>query len=104
MDILFVSSFSSDEYSAHTHNLPLLKKGFDKLGLRSNVFYLGDHFFKTPRLLQPLNIPSLLKLIRDYEVVFGWGADSSYVLGLAKILANFKIIFCVRGVHVEESY
>jgi len=95
-------SSPSSSYDACAHNLSLLKDGLEEFGVQTDIFYLGDSLFKRPHLIQPLNIPFFLDLMRNHEITIGWDTSASYVAGIANTLVNSRIVFCVRGIPIEQ--
>jgi glycosyltransferase involved in cell wall biosynthesis len=102
LKVLFVADTSSDDDCSYVRRLLVLKEGLDKFGVYTDILYLGNYFLSTPKLLMPLNIPHFLKIVKNYEIVHAAGL-STYVVGIAKPLGNFKIICDVHS-SSEESW
>lgn len=101
MNVLFVSSKSLHDDS-YTHRILQLKAGLEKFGVRTNILCLGNYPFNTPSILQPLNIPSILRLMKGYEIIHGGSTVASYVIGLAKSLIKSKIVYDIHGDPLDE--
>ncbi len=57
-----------------------------QLGADTSLLFLGDLSIHSPILLHPLNIPFILRYLRQFDVVIAEAAGSAYVLALAKPL------------------
>jgi len=101
MKILFVSAFSSSDLGAYNQRLLNLKEGLHQCGIVTEMLYLGDYFFRSPILIEALDIPMIRKELEGYDAIHG-GADSAcYVLGLVKNLQSFTLIHDVHGCNEE---
>jgi glycosyltransferase involved in cell wall biosynthesis len=102
MKILFVSAFASSDLSSYRQRLLNLKEGLQRCGVVADMLYLGDYFFRSPILIEALNIPIIRRELEGYDAVHG-GQAASYVLGLVKKLQNFMLIHDVHGC-IEEFH
>ena len=62
------------------------------------VLFLKDLLFHSPALLQVLNIPFILRYLRQFDVIIAEAAGSAYVLALAKPLLRTDTLL-VYDVH-----
>jgi glycosyltransferase involved in cell wall biosynthesis len=102
MKILIVSAASSNANSSYNQRLLNLKKGLRQNGIAADMLCLGDYFFKSPLLMEALNIPMIKKEIDVYDAIHGGGFAASYTMGLVKYSKRLKIILDVHGC-IEES-
>jgi glycosyltransferase involved in cell wall biosynthesis len=65
------------------------------------MLYLGDYFFRSPILLEALDIPMISKELENYDAIHGGADPACYVLGLMKNLRSFTLIYDIHGC-VEE--
>lgn len=100
-NVLFAAENSSKDDCSAIQRLRVLKEGLTRLGVQTGLLYLGDHGLSSPHVLLPINTPLFLQTVRRYDFVHSAGL-SSYVMGVAKPLANFKLICDVHG-SLEES-
>lgn len=103
MKILVVSSAASNEPSSYNQRLLNLKEGLKQNGVVTEMLYLGDYFFRSPVLIEALDIPRMRKEIDGYDAVHGGGFVASYVLGLLKKMQRFTLITDVHGC-IEEFH
>ncbi len=102
MKILVVSTTTSNELGSYNQRLLNLKEGLNQNGVATEMLYLGDYFFRSPVLIDALNIPWMRKEIDGYDAVHGGSFSASYVLGLLKKMRRFNLITDVHGC-IEES-
>lgn len=100
-NVLFVADTSSNDDCSAVQRLRVLKMGLEKFGVQTELLYLGNYRISHPRVFLPINTPLFLKKLRSYHFVHAAGL-SSYVMGLAKPLANFKLVSDIHG-SIEES-
>jgi glycosyltransferase involved in cell wall biosynthesis len=103
MKILVVSPGASNDPHAYNQRLLNLKEGLKQNGVVTGMLYLGDYFFKSPLLVEALDIPSIRKEIDGYDAVHGGGFSASYSLGLLKKMQRFTLINDVHGC-IEEFH
>ena len=103
MKILFVSAFSPGNVRAYAYHQRLLnlKHGLQQCGVATEMLYIGDYFFRSPILIEALDIPMIRKELGGYDAIHGGASAACYVLGLVKNLQNFTLIHDVHGC-VEE--
>ena len=94
--VLFtVDSTALDECSA-IQRFRVLNEGLQKLGVKTEIIYLGDYPIGSPRLFLAGNLPFFLKKAREYQFVHSAGL-SVIAMGIAKTFGNYKIIYDVQG-------
>lgn len=101
MKVLIVSAVSRNEHSAYNQRLLNLKEGLKQNGITAEMLFLGDYFFKSPFLIEALDIPMIRKRIDGYDAIHGGAFAACYVLGLMKNLQRFPLILDVHGC-IEE--
>ena len=103
INALIVTTWSSKIHNADTYLLHLLNKGLKSLNVNSNILYVGDYLFRTPKIFQLFNTPLFLKEFNKYDIIIGWGLDGSYIFTLSKYLLNTNTICRVVGILYEEA-
>lgn len=103
LNVLFVLDCPSDLDTAYTHRILRLKEGVEKFGVQTKVLYLGDLLFSKPKLMMPLNIPLISKLLKGYDLIHAGDTAASYVVGVVKSFTDSKIVYDVHGNSVAES-
>ena len=99
MRILFVSLQSKNTTSnAYNQRIFNNERHCRQLGADTSLLFLGDLLFHSPVLLQPLNIPFILRYLRQFDVVIAEAAGSAYFLALAKPLLRTDTLL-VYDVH-----
>jgi glycosyltransferase involved in cell wall biosynthesis len=87
MRILFVALQSKNATSnAYNQRIFNNERHCRQLGAETSILFMGDLLFHSPVLLQPLNIPFILRYIRKFDVVIAEAAGPAYLLALAKHL------------------
>jgi glycosyltransferase involved in cell wall biosynthesis len=87
MRILFVTLQSKDAASdAYTQRIFNNERYCRNLGADTSLLFLGDLLFHSPVLLQPLNIPFILRYLRQFDIVIAEAAGPAYLLALARPL------------------
>jgi glycosyltransferase involved in cell wall biosynthesis len=71
------------------------------LGANTSLLFLGDLPIHSPVLLQPLNIPFILRYLRQFDVVIAEAAGPAYVLALVKHLLR-RSTLSVYDVHNDS--
>ena len=106
MRILFVSSKKSTISDAYNGRVRSLERHCKQLGTETSCLFLGDLFFKTPLMIQILNIPFILRYLRQFDVVIAEGNGSAYVLALAKFLfgVNTLLVYDEHNDILAESH
>jgi glycosyltransferase involved in cell wall biosynthesis len=99
MRILFVALQSrntpSNSYNQRIFNN---EKHCRKLGADTSLLFLWDLLFPSPALLQVLNIPFVLRYLRQFDVIIAEAAGSAYFVALAKPLLRNDVVL-VYDVH-----
>jgi len=103
-DMLILASWSSKDKNADTYLIYLLNKGLNNFKINTKLILVGDYIFKKPRLIQPLNIPFIVKELKKHNIILGWGLESSYILTFAKPFIKGKTIYRIVGLPYEEAY
>jgi glycosyltransferase involved in cell wall biosynthesis len=99
MRILFVSYESKNATSNPYNNRVFNIEGHCRqLGADTSRLFLGDLFFNYPFHIQPLNIPFILRYLRQFDVVIAEANGPAYVLALAKPLLRIDTLV-VYDVH-----
>ena len=100
--LLIVSDTTSKSNNAYNQRLVNFKEGLNQNGVVADMLFLGDYPFKSPLLIDALDIPFIRKKIVDYATVDGGGFAASYVIGLMKKIKKITLIQDVHGC-IEES-
>ena len=107
MRILFVSSFSDESSisSAYSHRIFNIERHCRQAGADTRRLFLGDLFFSSPVLIQPLNIPFILKYLRKFDVVHAGGAGAAFFFAIATPLIgrNTTVVYDVHSDALTES-
>jgi len=106
MRILFVSSWTPKNAPAYESRIVNIEKYCRKLGADTSRLFLWKLFFGSPVIVQPLNIPFILRFLRQFDVVIAEGNGSAYVLALTKPLlrSNTLLIYDMHNDALAESY
>lgn len=109
MKVLFVSSLSSyysNENSSYMQRLTFLKEGLEKLGVETDIIYLGDYLFGKPAIFSPIVVYKLKNKMENYDFVHAGGAGSAYAISVIKKIFKPKInlIYDIHGDTVGENY
>lgn len=102
MKIVFISEQSSTSKSAYNHRLSVLKVGVGKLGAKADIVYLGDYFFKHPRIIQILNLPFLVRKLRQYDFIHAGNPSCACFSAVFKIFNKTTVIYDVHGDVISE--
>lgn len=100
--------FLSNEYavgksdSAYTHRLVQLKSALDRQDFQTRFVALRDLPFSRPILAQPLNLPWLRQIAKDYDVIHA-GGDAGYTAAFLQPFTHATIIHDVHGDSVSEA-
>jgi glycosyltransferase involved in cell wall biosynthesis len=99
MRILFVALENRNTPSnAYNQRIFNNEKNCRKLGADTSLLFLRDLLFHSPALLQALNIPFILRYLRQFDVIIAEAAGSAYFVALAKpLLRNSSVL--VYDVH-----
>ena len=107
MKVLFVCSFKSTSVgrSSYPHRIVQIEKFCRELGANTSLLFLGDLFFSTPVLIQPLSLPFVLRFIREFDVIHAGGSGSAYFFAWAKPLLkrDTLVVYDVHGDTFTES-
>lgn len=103
MKILFVSYTGSKNNISYNRRLLNLKEGLEKNGVVSEMLYLGDYFFKSPTLIEALNIPMIMKKVDGYDAIHAGTSSACFVMGILKKLRNLRLIYDIHG-SAEEFF
>ncbi len=110
MRILFVSSSKSGASSrlreyAYVHRTLQLEQHCRELGAATSLMFLGDLIFSSPVLIQPLNIPFVLRYLKRFDVINAEGNGAAYFLAWAKPLIgrNVLAVYDVHSDVISES-
>jgi glycosyltransferase involved in cell wall biosynthesis len=105
MRILFVSSWTPKKAPAYESRIINIEKHCKKLGADTSRLFLWKLFFGSPVLIQPLNIPFVLRSLRQFDVIIAEGNGSAYVLALTKTLLrnNTLLIYDMHNDALAES-
>ena len=88
MRILFVSSWTPKNAPAYESRIINIEKHCRKLGADTSRLFLWKLFFGSPVLVQPFNIPFILRYLRQFDVIIAEGNGSAYVFALTKTPAS----------------
>ena len=77
-----------------------------QLGADTSLLFLKDLLFRSPALLQLLNIPFILGYMRQFDVVIAEAAGPAYLLALAKPLlrTDTRVVYDVRNDALAECH
>ncbi len=106
MRILFVSSWTPKNAPAYESRIINIEKHCRKLGADTSRLLLWKLAFGSPVLIQPLNIPFILRYLRQFDVIIAEGNGSAYVLALTKTLlrGHTLLIYDMHNDALAESY
>ena len=84
--MLFVcySKSNTIDSSAYIRRVLQLEAHCRKLGANTSVLFLGDLFFSSPVLIQPLNLPFILRYLKGFDVISAEGHGPAYFFALAR--------------------
>ncbi len=102
MRMLFVcySKSNTTESSAYNRRVLQLEAHCRKLGANTSVLFLGDLFFSSPVLIQPLNLPFILRYLKGFDVISAEGHGPAYFFALARLVIG-KTPLVVYDVHSD---
>jgi glycosyltransferase involved in cell wall biosynthesis len=106
MKILFLFSSSSQKSkhstrsNAYCHRILNIEQHCRRLGAETDTLFLKDLFFKSPLLIQTLNLPSVLRYLRSFDVVHAGGPGAAFFCALATRLIGHNTIV-VYDVHSD---
>lgn len=105
MRMLFVLSSKSMTSDASTHRILNIERHCRKLGADTSLLYLGDFFFSSPVLIQPLSLPSIFPRLKGFDVVHAGGFGAAYFLVVAKPLIgrNTLAVYDIHSDILTES-
>jgi len=91
---------------AAAHRVIQLEKQARKLGVETSLLFLGDCSFGSPTVIQPLNIPFILKHVRDFDVIHAGASGPACVMGIMKPLmkSGTLIVYDVHGDVMAETH
>jgi glycosyltransferase involved in cell wall biosynthesis len=102
MRILFVALQNKNTTSnAYNQRIFNNERHCRKLGADTSVLFLRDLLFRSPALLQVLNIPFILRYLRRFDVIIAEAAGSAYFVALAKPLLRTDTLL-VYDVHNDS--
>jgi len=107
MKILFV--FSSSQRSkgkdAYNHRILNIEQHCRRLGAETDKLFLKDLLFKSPLLIQLLNLPFVLRYLRSFNVVHAGGTGAAFFCAIAKRLIghNTIVVYDVHSDTITES-
>jgi len=108
MKVLFLCSAKSKYINrSYPHRIVQLEKQCRRLGVQTKLLFLGDFFFGSPTLIQPLNFRSMIKQINDnYDVIHAGGSGATYVIALLRHVIGSKpiVLYDVHGDVIAESH
>ena len=86
MKMLFVcySKSSSVDSSAYNRRILQIEAHCRKLGAITSVLFLGDLFFSSPVLIQPLNLLFILRYLKSFDVISAEGHGPAYFFALTR--------------------
>jgi glycosyltransferase involved in cell wall biosynthesis len=104
--MLFVSSQKSTNTNAYYHRIFNLEKHIRNLGVSTSRLFLRDLFFDSPVRIQILNIPFILRYLRQFDVIHAGGNDSAFFFAVASrfLRKNTIIIYDVHADILTESH
>jgi glycosyltransferase involved in cell wall biosynthesis len=104
--MLFVSHQSKNASSnAYNQRIFNNEKHCNQLGAQTSILFLGDQFFRSPVLIQPLNVPFILRSIRQFDVIIAEANGPAAVLAFSKYLLrhNTIVIYDVHNDAFSEA-
>jgi glycosyltransferase involved in cell wall biosynthesis len=106
MKLLFVGYSKSKDKHAYNHRIRQIEQHCKKQGADTSILFLGDLIFRSPILIQPLNLPFVINYLRRFDVISGEGHAPAYFLALIKIFLRRKtiVIYDVHSDNITESY
>ena len=106
MRILFVSFEKSSMSNAYNHRIFNLERHCRQAGAETSKLFLGDLFFGSPVLIQPLNIPFILKYLRKFDVIHAGGSGAAFFFALVSPLLgnNTKVVYDVHSDVLTEVH
>ncbi len=99
--ILFLYRANSQDNSAYSHRLKMLKNGLEQLGVKTGIFYLGDRKV-TSHTMFPVYLPSLVPVLRKYDLIHAGGTPSAFVANLSRPFHRRKVIYDIHGDRIRE--
>ncbi len=99
--ILFLSRANSQDNSAYSHRLKMLKNGLEQLGVETGIFYLGDRKI-TSHTMFPVYLPLLVPILRKYDFIHAGGMPSAFVANLTRLFHRRKVIYDIHGDRIRE--
>ena len=101
-----MSSWTPKNAPAYESRIINIEKHCRKLGADTHRLCLWKMFFGSPVLIQPLNIPFVLRYLRQFDVIIAEGNGSAFVFGLTKTLlrGNTLLIYDMHNDALAESY
>jgi glycosyltransferase involved in cell wall biosynthesis len=101
LKVLFLSRSQAGDRSAYSHRIHQLKRGVEKLGVRTGILYLGDDPITSHTML-PLYIPRVSRILREYDFIHAGGTPGAFVASVCKPFHLKKIIYDVHGDPIGE--
>jgi glycosyltransferase involved in cell wall biosynthesis len=100
-----VSSWVPRNAPAYEQRIFDIERHCRKLGADTSRLFLWKLVFGSPVLIQPLNIPFILRYLRQFDVIIAEGNGSAYVLALTKPLlrGNTLLIYDMHNDALAES-
>ena len=99
--VLFLYRGSSQNSSAYSERLRMLQNGIEKLGVRTDSYYLGDRRL-TSSTLFPIYLPHLVRIFRNYDIIHAGGPSCGFVANLGRKLHGCKVISDIHGDRISE--
>ena len=106
MRMLFICSAKSSAYrKSYPHRIVQLERHCRKLGADASLLFLGDLFFASPTLIQPLSFPFVLRQIREFDVIHAGGSGGAYFVAAIKsfLRQGTLVVYDVHGDAIAES-
>lgn len=85
---------------AYNHRILNIEQHCKQLGAETDTLFLKDLLFKSPLLIQPLNIPFVLRYLRSFNVAHGGGNGGAFFCAIASRLMGHNTIV-VYDVHSD---
>lgn len=100
-----MSSYNPITAPAYEHRVSHIERHCRKLGADTSRLCLWKLFFGSPVLIQPLNIPFILRYLRQFDILIAEGNPSAFVLALAKPLlkTDTLLVYDVHNDYLAES-
>lgn len=102
LGILFLYGGSKFQKDAYSFRLDKFKDYFKRNNCLTHSIYLKDSFFQVPSLLQPINIPLLIKDLNKYDIIHAGNTPCAYFMKLFDNISNATFIYDVHGLLVQE--